>query len=81
MSNDVAMGNLKGPRGNGIENPRIVGDNLVVDEVIQGVPGEKVVGHVRGQDGSNVIPTATAINNALTADASAWNLDQLREAR
>ena len=61
MPNDVAMGNLKGPRGNGVENPRIVGDNLVVDEVIQGVPGEKVVGNVRGHDGSNVLPTKEAI--------------------
>ena len=70
MPNDVAMGNLKGPRGNGIENPRIVGDNLVVDEVIQGVPGEKVVGNVRGHDGSNVLPTDDAIANTLDDPAT-----------
>lgn len=74
MSNDVAMGNLKGPRGNGIENPRIVGDNLVVDEVIQGVPGEKVVGNVRGRDGSNVLPTDDAVAQAVQNDASLTNV-------
>ena len=70
MSNDVAMGNLKGPRGNGIENPRIVGDNLVVDEVIQGVPGEKVVGNVRGRDGSSVLPDDEAVAQAIESGAA-----------
>lgn len=73
MSNDVAMGNLKGPRGNGIENPRIVGDNLVVDEVIQGVPGEKVVGNVRGRDGSNVLPGDEAVAQTIENSASLTN--------
>lgn len=53
MATYEKIANLKGPKGNGIGNPRIVGDNLVVDTFDGTEVAEqgKVVGNVRGPVG------------------------------
>lgn len=49
----VKVANLKGPKGNGVGNPRIIGDNLVMDTFDGTEVSEegKVVGNVRGPVG------------------------------
>ena len=53
MATYEKIANLKGPKGNGVGNPRIVGDNLVVDTFDGTEVAEqgKVVGNVRGPVG------------------------------
>lgn len=59
--------NDKGLMGNGVQNPVIEGDHLSIEEVRLGVAVRKEVGLVRGrkgEDGANVLPTRTAVENA-----------------
>ncbi|WAC65192.1 GDSL-type esterase/lipase family protein [Agrococcus sp. SL85] len=65
------LGILRGPKGtkgDGIRNPRISGDNLVVDSVIEGASTPLNVGSVRGPQGlpgANAVPTAEAIRDNI----------------
>lgn len=54
------IANLKGPKGNGVANPRLVGDDLVLD-LVDGtvVTGQVTVGNVRGNTGARGATGAT----------------------
>ncbi|MGC5078449.1 glycosyl hydrolase family 28-related protein [Agrococcus sp. DT81.2] len=70
------LGSLLGPKGikgNDVVNPRVVGDNLLLDEITRTDSGTatttKTVGNVRGPQGlpgTNGVPTAEAIAQNLT---------------
>lgn len=68
MATYERIANLKGPRGHGIGNPRIVGDDLVVD-VLDGTEktGDAVVGNVRGPQGDRGEQGATGERGATGA--------------
>ena len=57
---DVAMGSLKGPRGNGTQDPRVVDGNLLFTEVRDGLTSTKNAGNVRGPQG---LPGVNAVSN------------------
>ncbi|MBB2956778.1 hypothetical protein [Pseudoclavibacter helvolus] len=62
--------NDKGLMGNGVQNPDIEGDHWVIEEVRLGVVTKKALGPARGrkgEDGANVLPTRTAVENATAS--------------
>lgn len=86
MAKIEEIGNIKGPRGNGLENPRLMGKNLVVDEVLYTPSGTvvnaKVLGDAtgakgdvgpRGIPGADAMPQAEAAGEWLSADGTPLN--------
>ena len=73
MATYEKIANLKGPKGNGVGNPRIVGDNLVMDTYDGTEVAEqgKVVGNVRGPVG----PKGPMPSLQVSAAAGGENLD------
>ena len=69
MANEIPMGSLKGPRGNGVQNPRVEADNLILEEVKNGIVETVDAGHVRGPKG---LP---GTNGVATDEAVAMNLE------
>lgn len=72
MATYERIANLKGPKGNGVTNPRVVGDNLVMDQMDGTEVSETgvVVGNVRGPQG----PQGPAPTLAFSATAGGENL-------